>query len=211
MGGARGRYRVRLDHLLREPRLEEFLGLGQEAEEIEVDLQQAFVRMGGSRHACHMMMLRLHDERIVAQVIRLLAASVENAPLAAEALMRDNLDNVKLVMRSMERHLACPEVAEAGCLLIGHLCSCTATESGELMPVRVKAHRDSQNTLCREGAVEIIVDIMCLYMKDVRTMTNRAHMLMQDEWTSGSMQIASIQIEGIFIRRAIADFHEAAT
>ena len=70
----------------------------------------------------------------------------------------------------------------------------------------------------------------------VRTMTNRAHMLMQDEWTSGvwsevgsgfrlsetqlrfflsshaqSMQIASIQIEGIFIRRAIADFHEAAT
>ncbi|CAK9085270.1 unnamed protein product [Durusdinium trenchii] len=146
-----------------------------------VDLQQAFVRMGGSRHACHMMMLRLHDERIVAQVIRLLAASVENAPLAAEALMRDNLDNVKLVMRSMERHLACPEVAEAGCLLIGHLCSCTATESGELMPVRVKAHRDSQNTLCREGAVEIIVDIMCLYMKDVRTMTNRAHMLMQEK------------------------------
>ncbi|CAK9085343.1 unnamed protein product [Durusdinium trenchii] len=137
--------------------------------------------MGGSRHACHMMMLRLHDERIVAQVIRLLAASVENAPLAAEALMRDNLDNVKLVMRSMERHLACPEVAEAGCLLIGHLCSCTATESGELMPVRVKAHRDSQNTLCREGAVEIIVDIMCLYMKDVRTMTNRAHMLMQEK------------------------------
>ena len=57
--------------------------------------------------------------------VRLLAASVENAPLAAEAgrtalsasdawsaggtdeaLQRDNLDNVKLIMRSMERHLA---------------------------------------------------------------------------------------------------------
>lgn len=146
-----------------------------------VDLQQAFVRMGGSRHACHMMMLRLHDERIVAQVIRLLAASVENAPLAAEALMRDNLDNVKLVMRSMERHLACPEVSEAGCLLIGHLCSCTATKTGDLMPVRVKAHRDSQNNLCREGAVEIIVDVMTLYMKEVRSMTNKAHMLMQEK------------------------------
>ena len=24
------------------------------------------------------------------------------------------------------------------------------------------------------------MDIMCLYMKEVRTMTNRAHMLMQD-------------------------------
>lgn len=153
-----------------------------------VDLQQAFVRMGGSRHACHMMMLRLHDEKLVAQVIRLLAASVENAPLAAEALMRDNLDNVKLVMRSMERHLGCPEVSEAGCLLIGHLCSCTSTKTGDLMPVRVKAHRDSQNALCREGAVEIIVDVMTLYMKEVRMMTNKAHMLMQEKLKEAESQ-----------------------
>eukprot|EP00434_Breviolum_minutum_P038255 symbB.v1.2.033930.t1/scaffold4288.1/size41896/1 len=204
----------RLDRLLREPQLEDFLGLGRGGEEIEdicrdllamyeeesdkgtvptgaVDLQQAFVRMGGSRHACHMMMLRLHDEKLVAQVIRLLAASVENAPLAAEALMRDNLDNVKLVMRSMERHLGCPEVSEAGCLLIGHLCSCTSTKTGNLMPVRVKAHRDSQNALCREGAVEIIVDVMTLYMKEVRMMTNKAHMLMQEKLKEAESQSGS--------------------
>jgi len=146
-----------------------------------VDLQHSFVRMGGSRHACHMMMLRLHDEKIVACVVRLLAASVENAPLASEAFQRDNLDNLKLVMRSMERHVASPEVAEAGCLLIGHLCSCTAATSGDLMPVRVKAHRDAQNTLCREGAMETIVDILTLIMKEVRMMTNKAHMMMQEK------------------------------
>ncbi|CAE7317867.1 fam58a [Symbiodinium pilosum] len=146
-----------------------------------VDLQQAFVRMGGSRHACHMMMLRLDDEQIVTHVVRLLAASVENAPLAAEALQRDNLDNVKLIMRSMERHLASPEVSEAGCLLIGHLCSGTAAKTGDLKPVRVKAHRDCQNSLCREGAMETIVDILTLQMKEVRTCANKAHMMMQEK------------------------------
>ena len=49
MGGARGRYRVRLDHLLREPRLEEFLGLGQEAEEIEVRAGRSRLLWHGSR------------------------------------------------------------------------------------------------------------------------------------------------------------------
>jgi len=146
-----------------------------------VDVQQAFVRMGGSRHACHMMMLRLNDEQIVTHVVRLLAASVENAPLAAEALQRDNLDNVKLIMRSMERHLASAEVSEAGCLLIGHLCSGTAAKSGDLKPVRVKAHRDCQNSLCREGAMETIVDILTLHMKEVRRSANRAHMMMQEK------------------------------
>jgi len=146
-----------------------------------VDVQQAFVRMGGSRHACHMMMLRLNDEQIVTHVVRLLAASVENAPLAAEALQRDNLDNVKLIMRSMEHHLASAEVSEAGCLLIGHLCSGTAAKSGDLKPVRVKAHRDCQNSLCREGAMETIVDILTLHMKEVRRSANRAHMMMQEK------------------------------
>ncbi|OLP95992.1 Cyclin-related protein FAM58A [Symbiodinium microadriaticum] len=184
----------RLDRLLREPQLEGFLGLSQDrgADEIEdicndlltvyaVDVQQAFVRMGGSRHACHMMMLRLNDEQIVTHVVRLLAAGVENAPLAAEALQRDNLDNVKLIMRSMERHLASAEVSEAGCLLIGHLCSGTAAQSGDLKPVRVKAHRDCQNSLCREGAMETIVDILTLHMKEVRRSANRAHMMMQEK------------------------------
>ncbi|CAE7217927.1 glpF6 [Symbiodinium natans] len=146
-----------------------------------VDLQLAFVRMGGSRHACHMMMLRLDDANIVTHVVRLLAASVENAPLAAEALQRDNLDNVKLIMRSMERHVASAEVSEAGCLLIGHLCSGTAAKSGDLRPVRVKAHRDCQNSLCREGAMETIVDILTLHMKEVRSCANKAHMMMQEK------------------------------
>jgi len=117
-----------------------------------------------------------------------LAASVENAPLAAEALQRDNLDNVKLIMRSMERHLSSPEVSEAGCLLIGHLCSGTARPSGDLRPVRVKAHRDCQNSLCREGAMETIVDILTLHMKEVRSCANKAHMMMQEKLKEADLQ-----------------------
>eukprot|EP00930_Biecheleria_cincta_P055562 TRINITY_DN41877_c0_g1_i1.p1 TRINITY_DN41877_c0_g1~~TRINITY_DN41877_c0_g1_i1.p1 ORF type:complete len:870 (+),score=156.27 TRINITY_DN41877_c0_g1_i1:258-2612(+) len=146
-----------------------------------IDLQQAFLRMDGVRNTCNMMMLRLSDEEIVGFVINVLVAAVQNSPLAAEAFQRDGLNNLKLVLRSIERHQAHWEVAEAGCKLIGHLCSCTAADKGDNMPSRTKAHRDCQNVLAREGGMDVAVNILELYNKEVKDLANRAEVLKQQK------------------------------
>jgi len=157
------------------------LAADREGSPSRIDMQQAFVRMGGVRHTCNMMMLRLSDEAIVSHVVNLLTAAVQNSPLAAEAFQRDGRNNLKLVLRSIERHRACWEVAEAGCKLIGHICSCTSSGKGDPCPVRTKAHRDCQNVLTREGAMDMAVDIIESYIDDVKQAANKAGMLMQEK------------------------------
>ncbi|CAL1164514.1 unnamed protein product [Cladocopium goreaui] len=175
----------RLERLLREPQLEEFLGLGAGGEEIE--------------DICRDLLAMYED---VADKEGRTNCSASGTELMQRLLFHWNHDvanqgwmgcvdarqfGQREAGHALHGATSCllgylgPEVSEAGCLLIGHLCSCTATKTGDLMPVRVKAHRDSQNNLCREGAVEIIVDVMTLYMKEVRSMTNKAHMLMQEK------------------------------
>eukprot|EP00931_Biecheleriopsis_adriatica_P028166 TRINITY_DN16840_c0_g1_i2.p1 TRINITY_DN16840_c0_g1~~TRINITY_DN16840_c0_g1_i2.p1 ORF type:complete len:896 (+),score=237.28 TRINITY_DN16840_c0_g1_i2:90-2777(+) len=160
------------------------------------DVQGAFVRMGGVKHACEMMMLRLDDEIIVGHVVRVLAAAVQNSPLAAEAFQRDGLNNLKLVLRSIERHKTCEEVAEAGCLLMGHLCSITASDRGPLNPVRTKAHRDCQDVLTREGAIELAVEIISIYIKDVKDLANKATLLMQEKLAEVEKQQRQNEMRG---------------
>eukprot|EP00930_Biecheleria_cincta_P033006 TRINITY_DN22863_c0_g2_i1.p1 TRINITY_DN22863_c0_g2~~TRINITY_DN22863_c0_g2_i1.p1 ORF type:complete len:881 (+),score=173.95 TRINITY_DN22863_c0_g2_i1:32-2644(+) len=157
------------------------LAADREGSPSRIDMQQAFVRMGGVRHTCNMMMLRLADEVIVSHVVNLLTAAVQNSPLAAEAFQRDGRNNLKLVLRSIERHRKCWEVAEAGCKLIGHICSCTSSDKGDHMPVRTKAHRDCQRFLTREGAMDMAVDIIEAYIDDVKQAANKAGMLMQEK------------------------------
>jgi len=146
-----------------------------------VELQQAFVRMGGVRHVCNMMMMRLDDEVVVGHVIRLLTASIRNSPLASEALQRDGLSNLKLVFRSIERHRKCWEVAEAGCLLVGNLCCCTATDDGKLMPSRTAAHRTCQGVMASEGAMDMVVELVETYLQEVKDLANKAQILMQEK------------------------------
>jgi len=147
-----------------------------------VELQQAFVRMGGSRHVINMMMMRLSDEVVVGYVVRLLTASTQNSPVASEAFQRDGLNNLKLVLRSIERHRSCWEVAEAGCLLVGNLCACTASKEGEdadLVPARTAAHRTCQGVMASEGAMEMVVELLETYLAEVKALANKAQALMQ--------------------------------
>lgn len=123
-------------------------------------LQNAFVRMGGTKTMVNVMLLRLNDPTVVAACARCLAAAVQGSPLAAEAMLLEN-QQVRLVLRAVERHQTHSDVAEQGCLLICHLCSQTPYGGSlDTNPARAKAHRDCQVLVAREGAVDLVVDIL---------------------------------------------------
>eukprot|EP00930_Biecheleria_cincta_P069149 TRINITY_DN56926_c0_g1_i1.p1 TRINITY_DN56926_c0_g1~~TRINITY_DN56926_c0_g1_i1.p1 ORF type:complete len:859 (-),score=165.05 TRINITY_DN56926_c0_g1_i1:390-2966(-) len=173
------------------------LALDREGSPSRVDIQQAFVRMGGVQHTCNMMMLRLSDEVIVAHVLNVLTAALQNSPLVAESFQLQEPHHLKLVLRTIERHRASWEVAEAGCKLIGHMCSHTAVDQGDNRPIRAKSHRECQNVLAREGAMDIVVEIIELYSKEVKALANRAEVMKQSklrEAAAASTRVVSEEI-----------------
>jgi len=148
-------------------------GLGATRE----NLQQGFVRMGGVRNLINTLLLRLDDPLVVAAAARVLAAAVQDSPLAAEALRADGDGNVRLLLRAIERHGSNSAVVEHGCVLMAHLCAPTPRGGTEVAPVRSRAHRHSQKLLAGEGAMDLVVGFLGQSVLDVKVKASRAEEL----------------------------------
>jgi len=142
------------------------------------DLQKAFVRMHGVRETINIMLLRLNDPAIVAQAARVLATAIQGSPLAADAMFDGGTDQVRLLLRAIERHDENSAVVESGCLLISHLCSLTAWSGAPAAPARVTCHRNIQSDLVTElGAIDLLVHFVDVSVTKVKELTKKTQLL----------------------------------
>jgi len=131
-----------------------------------VVLQNAFVRMDGVRQTLTVMLMRLDDSEVVAAACHALAAAAQGSPLSVGAML-DHPNDIRLLLRAIERHQGDIEVAEAGASLIAHLCSQTSFGGNSASPARAKPHRECQIILA-ESAIDILVNVLGISVENVR-------------------------------------------
>lgn len=160
-------------------------------------LQNAFVRMGGLKTIVSVLLLRVDDPTVVAACIRCLAAAVQAAPTVAESVLQD-MKQVRVLLRAIERHQAQPEVAQQGCFLICNLCSQTPPGGIET------AHRESQLLIASEGIIDLVMEILVASVKDGQAADPKLAKLKGGDWRRlAEVEIASAKLQEVALQALV--------